>query len=294
MEFLSWEEAIIELRKAPEHFNLIYNSYLSDNLLENCYRFSSSLEFTKVLEIIRTECPNAIKILDLASGNGIASYAFAKSGFEVTSLEPDPSKTVGLGAIDFIKHEEKLNNLTIVAGFGEEMPFNDEEFEVVYLRQALHHSKDLYRMVGEIHRVLKKDGLFLATREHVVDNYKECLQEFLNSQPDHLLYGGENAFTLKDYKKAIRSKQFNLIKVMGPFDSEINLNPNNMANIHFSITHSKKGKLLSFFLGEKITIKLGLLFLRNTKIQGRIYSFIAKKSKVGNLNINILDNQKPI
>src|SRR5947207_1309738 len=53
----SWEEAIDILRKDPQHCELIYDAYLTSDLLENCRRFAASGEFAEVLELIKTHRP---------------------------------------------------------------------------------------------------------------------------------------------------------------------------------------------------------------------------------------------
>ena len=47
------------------------------------------------------------RVLDLGSGNGIASYAFIKSGYSVVSMEPDESDLTGYGAM---KNYKKSND----------------------------------------------------------------------------------------------------------------------------------------------------------------------------------------
>ncbi len=41
----TWEEAINILRKDPEHQELIFDAYLTNDLLGNCTRFAASEEF---------------------------------------------------------------------------------------------------------------------------------------------------------------------------------------------------------------------------------------------------------
>jgi ubiquinone/menaquinone biosynthesis C-methylase UbiE len=175
---LSWEQAIELLRKDPAHQKLIYDSYLTSDLEDNCHRFYSSNEFAAILEMVEKLVPGARKILDLPAGNGIASYAFAKKGFDVTAVEPDPSATVGSAAIGYIKQQSGLTSIKTVGAFAEDLPFANEEFDLVYVRQGLHHAKDLRKMVSEAARVTKRGGVIIATREHVVDDYDEGLQSF--------------------------------------------------------------------------------------------------------------------
>ena len=52
----SWDEAIDILRNDPEHQDLIFNSYLTGDLVDNCERFAASAEFSEVLKLARTFC----------------------------------------------------------------------------------------------------------------------------------------------------------------------------------------------------------------------------------------------
>lgn len=272
----TWEEAIEILRDDPNQQELIYNSYLSKDFVGNAKRFEYSEEFKEVVKRIKVYNKDAVKILDLPSGNGIASYAFAINGFDVTSVDPDSSQSVGGGAMATLFSNFDLTP-KIVKAWGEKLPFESEAFDVVYVRQGLHHASNLKMMLKEISRVIKKNGILIASREHVVDNYKKSLNDFLNSQADHVLYGGENAFLLNDYLDAIRTTDLNVTEVLGPFDSIINLYPNTLEKCHNSILQSKIGKLLKLFLGKKYTKAIGMYVLKRRKTPGRLYSFIAQK-----------------
>src|ERR1051325_2328558 len=90
---LSWEQAVVALRGDPKHHELIFDSYLTSDLLGNCRRFLVSREFSEVKALIARGMPGARDVVDMPAGNGIATYAFAKAGFRVVAVEPDPSAT---------------------------------------------------------------------------------------------------------------------------------------------------------------------------------------------------------
>jgi len=272
----TWHEAIEILRNDPTHQDLIVNSYLTKDLIGNAKRFESSEEFKEVLKIIKNIKPDAKKVMDMPGGNGIATYAFALSDYEVTTVEPDGSHDVGRGAIEFVLQNANLK-ATIVDSYGESLPFPDASFDVVYVRQGLHHAADLKKMLQEIYRVLVPNGILIATREHVVDNYSDSLEAFLNSQVDHLMYGGENAFTLDDYMLAITNSGLEILDIVKPYDSIINYYPGSFEELHNKILNSKFGKVLSVCLSKQSIVKVGKWYLNNKKNPGRLYSFIAKK-----------------
>ncbi|MGA9996658.1 MAG: class I SAM-dependent methyltransferase [Pyrinomonadaceae bacterium] len=274
----TWEQAIELLRRDPQHEQLIRDSYLSADLLENCRRFEASEEFAEILKLIRAYMPQAHRVLDLPAGNGIASYAFAKSGYEVAAVEPDPSESLGRGAIAFIMQQEGLKNICPVEAYGEELPFADEEFDVAYVRQGLHHARDLKLMVSELARVLRPGGLLIASREPVVDDYEAGLQKFLDEQPDHQLYGGENAFKHEDYLRALRHRSLALISDLGPYDSVINLHPNSFDKLEQELVNSRSGRILNTVLPRAFVYRLALMALRRiTREQGRLHTFVARK-----------------
>jgi ubiquinone/menaquinone biosynthesis C-methylase UbiE len=274
----TWEEAIAVMRQDPQHKELIHNSYLSADLIENCYRFRASEEFAEVLKLVQSSLPDARRVLDLPAGNGIAAYAFARSDYEVVAVEPDSSASVGFGAIEFVRRHEDLSNIRIVPAYAEALPFGEAAFDVAYVRQGLHHAHDLSRMIGEIARVLKPGGLLVASREPVVDDYGAGLQAFLDAQPDHQLYGGENAFKHQDYLAELLGPSLVLVADLGPYDSVINLYPNSFAKLESELLNSRSGRILKPFLPRAFVYRLGLLVLkRKNREQGRLHTFVARK-----------------
>lgn len=272
----SWEEAIELLRHDPAHQDLIFNSYLGADLLDNGSRFFASAEFTEVLRLLRKYKSNAKELLDIPGGNGIATYAFAKTGFAVTTVEPDPSPTVGRGAIASVLEKSGLK-ASIVDAYGEALPFTAASFDIVYVRQGLHHAANLPRMLAEYARVLRPGGLLLACREHVVDDYGKSLEAFLASQVDHQLYGGEHAFTLPDYRAAFEQAGLTGLLEFGPFDSSINLHPMTFEELGISVRSSRRGKLLSLLLPGSLVTRFGIWWLKRKKMPGRLYTFLATK-----------------
>ena len=273
----TWEQAIEVLRQDPRHRALVHDAYLTSDLTDNCNRFAASDEFAATLRLIQGYRPDARKLLDVPGGNGIATLAFARNGFDVTSVEPDPSDSVGRGAIRACLDSAGLR-ASIVDAYGEDLPFKDSDFDVVYVRQGLHHARDLPAMLTEYARVLRPGGLLVAAREHVVDDYGPSLQSFLDSQVDHQLYGGENAFARDDYHAAITKAGLALRQEFGPYDTPINLHPNTPEILREKILRSGPGRLLAKVFPENVIYQIGMWRLRRAKRPGRLYTFVATKA----------------
>ena len=112
-------------------------------------------------------------------------------------------------------------NIEIISHYSENLPFPDDYFDLINCRQALHHAKDLEKTCNEIFRVLKKEEPLVASREHVISK-KADLELFLSQHPLHFLYGGENAYLLREYVDEIYKAGFRFCKIYATFDSPIN------------------------------------------------------------------------
>jgi SAM-dependent methyltransferase len=278
----TWETAVIWLRQQADQQELVRACYFDDPLEEAARRFADSEEW-KALRKLLPPVPAAA--LDLGAGRGISSYALARDGWNVTALEPDPSPLVGAGAIRRLAKESGLS-IAVVEDYCEEMPFCDNEFDLVHGRQVLHHAKNLDSLCREVYRVLKPHGRFVATREHVIGSPAD-LQAFLDSHPLHWLYGGESAYPLREYVSAIAGSGLRLFRTLGPYDSPINYAP--MTHDEWVTTCSRP---LTRIIGAKATrllasnghvagrclLKvLSALRTRLSNTPGRLYSFIAEK-----------------
>jgi 2-polyprenyl-6-hydroxyphenyl methylase/3-demethylubiquinone-9 3-methyltransferase len=96
-------------------------------------------------------------LLDVGCGGGILAEEFAAMGFAVTGL--DPSEKL----LDAARDHANANGLSIdyQAGYGHELPYEDESFDIVACCDTLEHIENWDAVIGEIARVLKNNGLFL-------------------------------------------------------------------------------------------------------------------------------------
>ncbi len=268
---ISWEAAVRWLKQQPEMEELVRACFYDDPLRSAADRYYHSSEWEAVRNLIGSTRGRA---LDVGSGRGISAYSLARDGWQTTALEPDASQEVGAGAIRSLAEETGVI-IEVVEKWGEELPFASNAFDLVHCRQVLHHAHDLAQFCREAARVLKPGGIFIATREHVLSR-PEDLQAFLDSHPLHRLYGGENAFLLKEYTAAITSAGIRLTKVLNPWESEINLYPETMSDLKVYIAR----KLLLPF---PVLIPDWLLAWRGKRIDspGRLYSFLGKKGVLG-------------
>lgn len=287
---MNWEETIKYIRTQHEFDDLVEKAYLDERLELNVDRYIKGEEWQETLAIVRKYFPLAKSILDVGSGNGISAIAFALSGYNVTVIEPDPSDTVGAGAIRILKKGYGLTNITILETFAENAVFGNSQFDVVYCRQSMHHAQNLESFVFNITSSLKSGGLFFTVRDHVIFDLEDK-EKFLQSHPLQKFYGGENAFKPNEYREAIKSANLLLIRELKYYESIINYFPltakdleqmketrsrlirNASQKIPFgsaSILFPLFRILYNFMKGEVFNEK---------KVPGRMYSYIAMKAK---------------
>ena len=265
---ITWEAAVERLRRDPAQKALVDACYYDDPLIEAARRYHASNEWVAISALIGKPHSGA-RALELGAGRGIASYALAKDGWMVTAVEPDSSDIVGAGAIRAVAREANLT-IGVETRWGEQLPFPDRSFDLVFVRAVLHHARDLPAFCREAARVLKPDGRFLAVREHVITR-DEDLVAFQNAHPLHRFYGGENAFRLDQYMGAIKNAGLELEQVLSPFASDINLSP------------QSRRVLLSNQPGwwRALPNSIGLWLLTRAGVRsnapGRLYSFMARK-----------------
>ncbi len=264
---LTWEQAVLSLRQQPESLPLVLACFYDDPLIAAATRYATSTEWSAVREIIGAAAGTA---LDIGAGRGISSFALARDGWRVTALEPDPSAVVGAGAIRQLSGESRVH-IDVVEEWGEKLPFGNATFDLVHCRQVLHHARDLKQLCAEIGRVLKPGGHFIATREHVVSR-REDVAAFQAAHPLHRLYGGENAFTVSEYLRAITGGSIRVSHVLNPNQSDINLYPDTRAA-------TKQRWAQKLFLPFPQLIPDALLSYAGARSQlpGRLYTFAGRK-----------------
>lgn len=144
-----------------EFFPRIYESRLwRRGLVNKIYMpISSEDEFDIILQAANLKDDNTL--LDLACGPGIHSRPFARQllcGF-VVGLD------LSMSMLNYARakaQSQGIENLTFVHSDAHDLPFYDNEFDVVSCCGALHLFPDLQKALSEVCRVLKPGGRFVA------------------------------------------------------------------------------------------------------------------------------------
>jgi ubiquinone/menaquinone biosynthesis C-methylase UbiE len=148
-----------------------------------------------------------MKILDLGTGTGYLAFPIAEKYLQ--------AEVIGLDIVEKTLEENQkravlvgLNNLHFVNYEGMKFPFDDDSFDIVITRYALHHFPVIEDTFCEINRVLKKNGIFLLSDPAPNDNdLTRFVDEYMQMKKD----GHIKFYTKEEWKEIGRLSGFDLI-----------------------------------------------------------------------------------
>ncbi len=120
------------------------------------------------------------------------------TGAKIIGVEPHEYNV--MHARELVEKENKNEEIKIIRGIAEELPFPDQFFSCVYSCEAAFHFEDKKAFIEEAHRVLKDGGVFIIgditkksdlIQNKIIDDYKAMLNT-------------EKFFTRDDYLAVIK------------------------------------------------------------------------------------------
>jgi ubiquinone/menaquinone biosynthesis C-methylase UbiE len=165
-------------------------------------------------------------VLDIASGTGYGSYLMAAKAKTVTGLDNSPD------AVSYAKEKYKKKNLDFALGDAHNLEhISTASIDVVVSFETIEHLSDPQKFIGEVKRVLKKDGIFIAStpnseefmegnKFHVHEFRLAELQKLLKKNFSHnrLYYQGtwftSGIFEETDFKSRFLAKSISVSKTM--------------------------------------------------------------------------------
>ncbi|HLW00914.1 MAG TPA: bifunctional 2-polyprenyl-6-hydroxyphenol methylase/3-demethylubiquinol 3-O-methyltransferase UbiG [Ktedonobacterales bacterium] len=100
--------------------------------------------------------PRDLCALDVGCGGGLLAEEFARLGCQVTGIDPSAPSIATARA-----HASQAGlAIAYQVGVGEQLPFADASFDLVYCCDVLEHVSDVERVIAETARVLKPGGVY--------------------------------------------------------------------------------------------------------------------------------------
>lgn len=150
----------------------------------------------KILQFIHIR--DGMKILDLGCGSGHIAIPMAKNN--------PGSEVIGLDIVSYMleanrsrANKEAIKNLLFVIYDGINFPFEDDTFDLVVTRYALHHFPDIEHSIGKIGRDLKEGRmLFFSDPYHNECDTERFVDDYMRLKKD-----GDIKFYTKDERKSL-------------------------------------------------------------------------------------------
>jgi ubiquinone/menaquinone biosynthesis C-methylase UbiE len=184
------------------------------------------------------------KVLDFGCGDGVYAQEFLNRGaVEVVGID-ESRKMIEIAN----KKYGSLKSVKFQVADGNNLPFDDDTFDVVFANFVLHHFVDALKPFGEIFRVLKKNAHLIATLNAY--DIPENLDLPLNMQvPIKLGLGQDTVLvhnTLKPYKQVEKDLKNSNFKIEMYIPIE-----NANAHIDDSYQYKDKVKLMTMLIIAK-------------------------------------------
>jgi len=155
-----------------------------------------------------------LKVLEVGCGLGTDGAQFAEAGADYTGIDLTEA------AVDLARKRFELFNLPgkFRTADAENLPFEDDSFDLVYSHGVLHHTPDTRQAIREIHRVLRPSGRAVVMLYHR-DSYNYHVNiNVLRRAGAHLLktdkglhlvhkVTGEPLASLRDHAQLLRSER---------------------------------------------------------------------------------------
>ena len=125
--------------------------------------------------------PRGARVADLGCGSGVFTELLRRQGFQSVGLDISP-KLIELG-------RRKYPGLELIEGDAENLPFESASLDGVLLSGLVHHFPDPRRLAGEVRRVLRSGGRFVAFDPNRMNPfmwlYRDRASLLLQSGRDH-------------------------------------------------------------------------------------------------------------
>lgn len=206
--------------------HLVYLCYKTPDFAENARRFYESEEFKTVLaefDSLGKPPSKDTHVLDFGCGNGVASYSLARAGYTVVGVDSSLGEIAGINAALKLNGTDGVS-FALKHSQGEKLEFEDETFDIIWMREVLHHIKDLQSFLTELKRILKPGGVICCLRDVVIWN-EEQREHFFNTHPFYPITKDEGCYYLEEYISAFNDSNLKVKRVLNPFSSPINTYP---------------------------------------------------------------------
>jgi len=144
--------------KSKEHAHKIHEQYDVDTDAEGKYNLKDVYHVgRKRIQYILDAIPQDSVVLEVGCNSG---------GFLRLLMSENKCYCRGIDISEPMIKKSRAKGLNVKLAPAEEIPYNDEEYDVVLITEVLEHIYDPYEALKECKRVLRKDGIIVGSVPH--------------------------------------------------------------------------------------------------------------------------------
>ena len=133
------------------------------------------------------------KMLEVGIGTGLFAMEFRARGAEVVGIDPAP-RMVEIA---------RLRGFDVQIAYGENLPFPDDSFDIVFSMTAMENSHDPKKFLSEMVRVTKKDGIVVVAVLNLLSLYG-LYRKLFGWKKQNLIFRNMHFFTWWELKKLMK------------------------------------------------------------------------------------------
>jgi ubiquinone/menaquinone biosynthesis C-methylase UbiE len=163
-------------------------------------------EYPDLINLILTDLKPDNIVLEIACGTGIISLAVSHKVHQVYATD------ISQAMIDIATtkaKQKKIQNIVFSVQDGYSLNFEDHTFDVCIIANAFHVMQEPEKVLKEIRRVLKPDGLLIAPGYCHGENLKARFISWLISLTGFKAY---HKFTVRSFSEFIEGAGFSILK----------------------------------------------------------------------------------
>ncbi len=202
---------IAKRRVQRKYFNKWAHSYDESILQHIVFRSSHNMLYKEIAS--RNSITTSYKILDVGCGTGELAHSLAED-FKAAKVHGiDLSETM----IEKARAKEFKENIDFRVGDVEQLPYEDNTFDVITCSHSFHHYPNKEKAMAEMYRVLKPNGRLM-----IIDGCRDVffgriifdIVEMVEKHVNHL-FGDEfrNLFRLTGFNNLVQ-KRFNFVPLL--------------------------------------------------------------------------------
>jgi ubiquinone/menaquinone biosynthesis C-methylase UbiE len=210
---------------------------------------------------------NSKTVLELATGRGSNSSYLARKFGEVKFYGIDISK----GQLDYAYKKQRHNFEVRDGDYHNLSQFDSESFDIVFIIEALCYSQNKDKVLSEVYRILKPNGLFI-----VIDGYPTHQENYTKDEllAVKLIARGMALNDMESYENFMTKVQKNKFKVLKEENMSKYVIPNNerfekMASKYFHYP----------FVAKLFNVFLPKIFVYNA-ISGYLFPYFFRKNLI--------------